>query len=321
MSLAHSWVAGGSQGYGTAASAAALDELRAMGITSVALGTFAFMDDFYDHAVRPQTLPGTETLVTAAATARQAHARGLTVMLKPQVYLLDGEWCGDIEPRGGWGEWFESYDDFILAQARMAAEADIEMLVVGVELKTATSHAAEHWPITIAKVREVYHGTIIYSANWDEAEQVDFWPLVDALGISMYAPGDKQDWLRRYERVAAKADKPIVITETGIMNRIDARALPYVWPEWVSDEGESLAGDTEQAAGYEDIIATFGRSPQVQHIYWWKWFTDGASFTNEGPLGFSPRGRLAETVLRQTCAVNVSRPGRPSSRTSPSSAH
>lgn len=302
MALAHSWFAGGSQGYGTAASATALDVLAGMGIQSVSISTYAFMDDFYTPYVRPQELPGTETLATARAVAKQAHARGLTVMLKPAIYLMDGEWCGDIKPSGGWPAWFDSYRQFILANARMAAAADIEMLVVGVELKNASRQVPDEWRRTIAEVRKVYSGTILYSANWDEAEDVSFWADVDAIGISLYAPLKKSNWLERYEAVAAKADKPIVITETGVMNRLDARDIPYVWPEWVTEEDESFAGDTEQADGYRDIIGTFGKSPRVRRIFWWKWFTDGDSFVNEGPLGFSPRGRFAEGVLRETCS-------------------
>ena len=315
MSLAHSWFAGGSAGYGTAASARALDELLGMGMRSVTIGTFAFMDDFHDPGVRRQDLPGTETLESARAVARQAHERGLTVMLKPQIYLLNGEWCGDIAPRDGWPAWFASYREFILANARMAAEADIETLVVGVELKTSTRSAPDEWRATIAEVRRVYGGTVGYSANWDEVEQVTFWPLVDAIGISLYAPLKTSNWQARYEAVAAKADKPIIITETGLMNRVGTRDIPYVWPEWVTGEDQSYAGDGEQAAGYRDIIGTFGRSPRVRRIYWWKWFTDGDTMLNEGPLGFSPRGRFAESVLREACAT-ASPPDRPSSRTS-----
>ncbi len=301
MALAHSWFAGGSRGYGSKASAEALDALADIGIRSVSVSTYAFMDDFHTPYVRPQELPGTETLATARAVAKQAHARGLSVMLKPAIYLLDGEWCGDIAPRGGWPAWFDSYREFILANARMAAEADIEMLVVGVELKSSTRSVPEEWRKTIAEVRKVYGGTLLYSANWDEAEDVTFWRDVDAIGISLYAPLRKSNWLERYESVAAKAERPIVITETGVMNRIDARDIPYVWPEWVTEEDQSFAGDTEQADGYRDIIASFGQSPRVQRIFWWKWFTDGESLLNEGPLGFSPRGRFAESVLRATC--------------------
>ena len=318
MSLAHSWFAGGSSGYGTHASGRALDELAAMGMRGVTIGTFAFMDGFHDRGVRPQDLPGTETLESARAVERQAHERGLTVMLKPQIYLLNGEWCGDIAPASGWPTWFASYREFILANARMAAEADIEVLIVGVELKTSTKQAPEEWRATIAEVRKIYGGTVVYAANWDEVEQVSFWPLVDAIGISLYAALETSNWLLRYETVAAKADKPIIITETGLMNRVGARDIPYVWPEWVTGEDPSYAGDKEQADGYRAIIDTFGRSPRVRRIYWWKWFTDDTTL-NEGRLGFSPRGRFAESVLRESC-LSAARPGHPSSRTSPAAA-
>jgi hypothetical protein len=85
------------------------------------------------------------------------------------------------------------------------------------------------------------------------------------------------------------------------MNRVSAATQPYIWPEWVTGESQSFAGDSEQARGYRTIIERFGGSQRVQRIYWWKWFTDVDGFTDEGPLGFSPRGRFAEGVLRQAC--------------------
>jgi hypothetical protein len=50
------------------------------------------------------------------------------------------------------------------------------------------------------------------------------------------------------------------------------------------------------------MVNTFGQSEHVEQIYWWKWFTNPAT-NEEGPVGFSPRGKPAEAVLRDACAL------------------
>jgi hypothetical protein len=314
MSLAHSWAGQGAHGYGTADSARALDELVSDGIRAISVSPFAFMGHLTDPTVAwSRGEPGQETFANIAATVAQAHSRGLEVMIKPQIYLRDGQWCGDIEPPD-WHAWFESYRAYVKAVAQLAEDNDVEYLVAGVELASATKRDDGEMRATITQLRDIYHGQLIYSANWDEAAHVSFWDAVDVIGIQMYAPLRKSDqalgsitegaaaWLAVYEGIARRYRKPIIVTETGFVNRIGVTELPYVWPEWLVDEHPSFAGDAEQAAAYQALIDTFGRSPHVRRIFWWKWFTDVEGFNDDGPLGFAIRGRFAEQVLRRMCA-------------------
>jgi hypothetical protein len=321
MSFAHSWTDKGVRGYGSPSSVRALDELQQLGMKAIHIHSFAFMLDLEDSVVSTEAhYPGAETFASLTATADAAHARGMTVMLKPQIWLVDGQWCGEITPRNGWPAWFASYRTFILKYAALAESMKAEWLAVGVELKSATLEAPGEWPSIIADVRKVYHGKLVYSANWDEADHVTFWPLVDAVGVQMYAPlrtekepltesvlaNGARRWLRKYEAIADKAGKPLIITEAGYVNREGVTAAPHIWPSWVTEEPQSRAGDEEQAAGYRALIATFGRSAKVERIYWWKWFTDVEGPPEEGPLGFGPKGRPAEAILRAACDASVS---------------
>lgn len=320
MSFAHSWTDKGIRGYGSPSSYKALDELQRLGMRAIHIHSFAFMNELEDARVSTEArYPGAESFADLTAMADAAHQRGMSVMLKPQIWLVDGQWCGEIRPKEGWDVWFASYESFILRYAALAESTKAEWLAVGVELKSSTAEAGDRWPAIIAAVRRVYHGKILYSANWDEAERVTFWPLVDAVGVQMYAPLREESepvtarvlergarkWLRRYEEIAARADRPLIVTEAGYVNREGVTAAPHIWPSWITDEPPSRAGEDEQAAGYRALIATFGRSRRVERIYWWKWFTDVEGPPEEGPLGFGPKGRIAESVLRAACDAPV----------------
>lgn len=55
----------------------------------------------------------------------------------------------------------------------------------------------------------------------------------------------------------------------------------------------------DQAQAYLAIVHTFGRSPRVQGIHWWRWYTDPA-YVEPNDVGFAPRPR-ALAVLRKAC--------------------
>ncbi len=317
INFVHAWQAGGHRGYGSDASAGQLDELADLGVQSVAITTFAWMQGLADVEVHSTEHVGaSETADRMRAVAEQARARGLDVMYKPHLWIGRGAWRGDIDPDpalGGWPAWFDSYESWVVAQAQIAEDTGATWFVVGVEFVSAVREDPERWRRIIAAVRGVYSGRVTYAANWDEVEHVPFWDGLDAVGVQMFAPLSEADdatpeqmregaarWLARYEAVAQAVDRPLVLTEVGYMNRAGTTRDPWVWPERLpaGDHGE---GDAEQAEAWGAIVATFGRSERVAGIWWWKWFTDPDT-DEEGPIGFSPRGRPAEQVLRGACA-------------------
>ncbi len=92
----------------------------------------------------------------------QAHARGLRVMLVPHLWVETGGWRGEIEPlapdvkkadgdyafrgratEGAMRRLAQSYRTFVLAWAELAEKHGVDMLSVGVELRSwATSARA-----------------------------------------------------------------------------------------------------------------------------------------------------------------------------------
>lgn len=134
----------------------------------------------------------TRTAATVAddvLTAALAHAarRGLRVTLFP-ILVLDrtgpGAWRGTLAPRRR-DIWWTSYENFILAHARLAATHGAAALVIGSELGS-TETWRDRWFHLISRVERVYAGDLIYSANWDHFTDVSFLSRLDALGVTGY---------------------------------------------------------------------------------------------------------------------------------------
>jgi hypothetical protein len=244
-----------------------------------------------------------------AATTRQAHALGMRVMLKPHVWIRGGAWIGDQElaDDAAWARWLESYRAFILHYAQLAAREKMESLAIGTELKRATPRDRDKWAALIRDLRAAYHGTITYAANWDEAEHVVFWDLVDEVGVQEYEPPTgkrgatladlRAGWTRIVAKLAAlhqRTKKPIVITEIGYRATPDAALAPATWPE--STPSAKYDGQT-QADCYRAAFEALQGKPWLRGVYLWKWFSD--SQDESGPTDFSPAGKPAEKVLQE----------------------
>ena len=96
-----------------------------------------------------------------------AHQLGLKVMLKPHVDLLNdpAHWRGQIGlnfDEALWQQWFNSYQQFILHYAAIAAESRVEQFCLGCELDASVSRAQD-WRQIIASVKQIYPGPLVYA--------------------------------------------------------------------------------------------------------------------------------------------------------------
>jgi hypothetical protein len=318
MCFAHSWEDAGARGYGTDAARSALDELKALGIRHLSLTPFGWMSRLEDpRVVSEVTMAGAETEDRVRAAARDARARGMTVLVKPHLWVQRGEWPGELRfaPGPEADTFFATYRDFILRWARLAEEVGADALLMGIELRGLSATHPEAFRALIATVRGVYRGRLGYGANWDEVEQVTFWDRLDFIGVQLYAPLRKAEtplevgalrdaaeaWRARYEAVARRFDKPLWLTEAGFTNRVGVTVDPHLWPEQRAAK-RTPEGDAEQRLAYSILLSVYGASPLVERIYLWKWFTD--IHTDEEPSGFGymPRGKPAGEVLRAFCS-------------------
>ena len=156
--------------YRTPEAACSMDRLAALGGDWAALAFAVCQDTYCSTQIRPD-YRFTVTDRDVAAAADRLHERGLKVCMKPIVNCLDHVWRAYIsfpEPQPGgrdyWREWFDSYRHFLCHYAEIAEETGCEMFCVGCEM-LGTERKEELWRETIAAVRQVYHGELVYNTR------------------------------------------------------------------------------------------------------------------------------------------------------------
>jgi len=279
-----------------------LDEIARAGASHVSL-----VMPFYQHNVRsvrvgrhPRFSPSPALVLRVM---KQARARGLKVLLFPilrlEYTLTPDEWRGSIRPKDP-DLWWRSYGQAMLEAAALAHKGKADSLCVGSELGSMDG-APGPWEALIRKVRKVFRGPLIYSANWDRFRHVGIWHLVDRMGISAYfqltAP-DEEPSLERLihawrevradvSRARARAGKPLVFTEVGYHSQKGTAARPW-------DEAADLPLGLEvQARCYRAFVRVWGGVSYLRGAYIWNWFGYGGPSSRE----YTPRGKPAARVI------------------------
>ncbi len=244
------------------------------------------------------------------ATLDSSARHDIMNMLKPHLWVR-GSWPGEIEMKSeeDWQLWFENYRGFILDYATMAEKYQMPMLCIGTELELTSKREAD-WRNVIAAVRKVYSGKLIYAANFTEFEHVKFWDALDFIGIQAYFPLAtkenptlselKSGWkknLTRIDKVVRKYQKPVMFTEIGYVNTVDAAVEPWVWP---SERKETELSEDMQALCYEAFFETAWKESWMAGVFFWKWYPDGRHRNPD----FTPQGKKAEQVMQKYFSMN-----------------
>jgi len=300
------------RGYGSPAFERTLDETRALGATWVALTPFGRVNDLSGRGVDLTfEAPFEKNREDIARSIRQAHARGLKVMLVPHLWVESGEWRALIDPKtdDGWARWTKSYGDFVKTWARVAEENHADVLSAGVELRSwVTTARAPSFLALLSELRAIYKGLITYSANWDDADQTVILGALDLIGINAFFPlaereGATLDELRKggqrvRDKVKALADawhKPVLFTEIGYTTRKDPAYKPWEWPDTMKNV---VVDEEAQALAYHALLAPLLDEPRFAGFFVWRVYADPDDVSQEAEWGFSPRGKLAEAVVR-----------------------
>jgi hypothetical protein len=242
------------------------------------------------------------------AAVRDAHAAGLAATLFPIVRLsaprTPDEWRGTLRPADR-AAWWRSYRARMVELARLAARERVEVLSVGSELSTldgAGDRAA--WAALVAEVRQLYHGKLLYSGNWDHFREVAVYDLVDLVGLCGYfalvEPGAPstiddlvrgwRDWRVELARFFGARGRPIVFTEVGYRSIRGAAAAPW-------DEGTAGTVDLdEQRRCYAAFRRVWKQAPAELFggVYFWNWYGWGG----DGSRSYTPRDKPAAEELR-----------------------
>jgi hypothetical protein len=201
----------------------------------------------------------------------------------------------------------------LLAWARVAEETHADLLSVGVELRSwVTGTRAPLMLSIIEAVRQIYHGQLTYSANWDDAEDTVIWGAVDMIGINAFyplaqKPGDGlPELLAGGERVRTKLEtlqtnwkKPVFFTEMGYTTRADPALKPWEWPDSMKHVS---VNERAQADAYAGLLFPLLQSSAFSGFFVWRTYADPDDVSQEAEWGFSPRGKQAECTLRSAFA-------------------
>jgi len=299
-------------GYGSPAYDRALTEARAAGATWVAITPFGRVADLSGTGVDLTfEAPFALNRRDVGRAVIMAHAHGLHALLVPQLWIESGDWRGYLAPKGdeGWDRWAESYGRFIRTWAEVAEDTQADMFSVGVELRSwvTTTHAPSFARI-VREVRGVYHGLLTYSANWDDVEQTAIVGDLDVIGVNAFfpladTPGAAPDKLLEGGRkvratihaLAESWGKPLLFTEAGYTARPDPAVRPWEWPDIMSGV---RVDEAAQAAAYRALVGPLLDEPDFAGFFVWRVYADPDDVSQEAPWGFSPRGKLAELVVR-----------------------
>lgn len=262
--------------YGSPQSAESLDALQKLGVEWISIMPFGF------HRGTPELSFGGErvweTDESLVAVTKQAHARGMKVMLKLHVWGR-GELAMESWSEAEWRRWLDGYGRFVEHYARIARDAKVDAFCIGNEQKISSRNDAA-WRGFIARARAIYPGPLTYGANFDEIFDVPFWDALDWIGVSGYFPLSPdatpsratlvdawQPILARLQTLSEKHRKPVLFTEIGYRSANGA-----AWRQWEISR-DVPANPEAQRIAYEAFFETVWPQPWVLGAYPWKWFS------------------------------------------------
>lgn len=320
ISFSHEGWRGRGGGYISPEADAQLRQLRALGANAIAVVPYGFARGANKESISYKDTDETDEDLTHAT--RVAHALGMKVMLKPQLWVRGG-YTGAIrfDDPAARAAWMRNYREFILHYAQLAEMERFDLLCIGTEFEGLTPYP-DDWRELIAEVRRVYHGPLTYAANWGhEFEAIGFWDALDYIGVNNYyslgaSPSSRvEDLLPGAQQLAAKFaaasrrwHKPILFTEIGYPSVRGGSSQPWI------EDGDSEVSLEEQAAAYEAVFRAFAGQPWFRGMFWWKWPSSGRG---GGPrdASYTPLGKPATEVLRawfaRLAAASPEKPEKP----------
>jgi hypothetical protein len=295
-------------GYGAKKSGESLDELKKIGVEWVAAIPYGFMESHDATRIHyAGHMMFGESDESMAALTTDAKARGMKVMLKPQIWIDHDSWPGkiDFDSPEAWQTYMQNYDRWITHYAILAELTGADLLCVGTEMVETTLKNPERWREIVSHVRQVYHGPLVYAANYGkEFEGIIFWDALDYIGLDNYYPVRSstdqgvgsmrvafQQQREKLKAVSMRFGRPLIFTEIGYMAN-EAAGMGSVEAE------NSNYSEERQAECYRLALETYWDQPWFYGMYWWKWFSDVSDRGRDADR-HSPHGRAAEKVMKE----------------------
>ncbi len=259
----------------------------------------------FDH---PRQWHGERTEGTIQ-TLTKAREVGLKVMLKPHIWVRGQGWAGEynLDSEEKWKTWEEQYTHYIMTFARIADSMNVEMLCIGTEYKIAVQQRPNYWRNLIDSIKTVYNGQLTYAANWDNYERVEFWDMLDYIGIDAYFPLDTaknpamntliKKWApikKSLKNWSDKHQKPILFTEYGY------RSMDYTAAgHWQMDNQQAVPNMTGQQQALKALWTTFWSEKWFAGGFLWKWHARHYKAGGTTDSHYTPQNKPAETAVKQ----------------------
>ncbi len=296
-------------GYGSKRATQSLEKLVELGSNAVAIVPYGYMRNPNQATfIGITNRPGSENDESVIHSNAMAKKMGMSVMLKPQIWLHSSSWPGDVKMNSEeeWQHFFHYYHHWISHYAFMAEIYEMPMFCLGVEFAKSTLEREQDWRRLIKKIRGIYSGQLTYAANWGkEFENVSFWDELDFIGLNCYYPlangenASKEELKKGFEGVVPKIEtvnrrykKPIVFTEIGF------RSINAPWKHPHAGERRGAYNGEHQKRCYEAIFESIDNRKWCRGILWWKFPCD-LSYRGVENGSFTPNKKPAEQVVKQ----------------------
>lgn len=294
-------------GYLSQQAVESLEALKNLNSNAIAVIPYSFMPD----PKKPYTFPfvhgaDEESDESVVFVAKHAKDLGMTVMLKPQIWIR-GSWPGEVEMQSAaeWDRFFQDYEHWISHYALLAEMYQIPILCVATEFGKATKGHEDRWIALFDRLRKLYSGQMTVAANWDGGfDHPTFWNHLDFITINHYKTLSNvssatdaelrkgaQESVAFYRALYDKFKKPIYFGEVGFT----ATDAPWVKP-WEYADGKKI-NLNDQKRAYEALLSALKGESWLGGYFWWKWpsFLDyGGPSDND----YTPNGKPAEAVIR-----------------------
>lgn len=213
------------------------------------------------------------------------HDKDLAVMIKPHLWMSSG-WRSNInfETKNDWNNWFLDYRKNMIHYAIMAQKTNAELFCIGTELRSSLKEAPERWLALIKEIKSIYKGKLTYAANWDDPfEFIEFWNELDYIGVQAYYPLTKNSspnlkeikdgWGKHIvslKSLSKKYNKPILFTEIGYRNDINATKNPWEWGSIFKRLYKKKSDRTQQLA-YQALFEKLWDEDWFAGLFPWEW--------------------------------------------------
>ncbi len=238
---------------------------------------------------------------------RCLHKQGVSVMVKPQLWIGHGEFSGHLEmpDENSWKQFEEEYLGYVLAFAQLAEREGAELFCLGTEMEAFVRARPAFWSKMIAEVRKVFSGKLTYAANWDGYADVPFWSELDFIGIDAYFPiADGRHPKKRYliagwrdlmpqlKKVSDQSGRRVLFTEYGYRSTPNCAESPWDYSE------ATTCSEKAQVNALVALYEVIWDQPFMAGGFLWKWYPDHENAGGPKNALYTVQNKKAEELVR-----------------------